>query len=65
MIPEIVSDAQMQVRTTGPVTEVIDALSNGASTVSVSNEEGAEVGSIASQQIIDALQSRTDRAHDA
>ena len=44
-----------------PVADVIDALSSGADTIGVTDEDGKEVGSISSQQIVDALQSKTSK----
>ncbi|WDQ99608.1 choline ABC transporter ATP-binding protein [Devosia sp. J2-20] len=54
-------DNDVQVEMGAPVADVIDALSSGADTIGVTDEDGKEVGSISSQQIVDALQSKTSK----
>ena len=57
-------DNAVQVDMGAPVADIIDALSSGADTIGVTDEAGKEIGSISSQQIVDALQSKASRETD-
>lgn len=52
-------DNEVQIEMDTPMTDAIDALTDGTDTIGVIDDDGNEVGSITSQQIVDALQSKT------
>ena len=54
-------DSEVQVVSDAPVADVIDALSDGADSIGVTDEDGKEIGSISNQQVLDALRSRATR----
>ncbi|AXS42201.1 choline ABC transporter ATP-binding protein [Breoghania sp. L-A4] len=56
MSAELVASTAFTVREDAPIADVIDALSAGAAVVAVLDENGAPVGSISGQMIIEALQ---------
>jgi len=57
-------DNDVQVEMGAPVADIIDALSGDTDTIGVTDEDGKEIGSISSQQIIDALQSKASKDAD-
>tara|TARA_R110002124_G_scaffold53247_1_gene152674 strand:- start:4748 stop:5806 length:1059 start_codon:yes stop_codon:yes gene_type:complete len=57
-------DNAVQVDMDAPVADIIDALSGGTDTIGVTDADGREIGSISSQQIVDALQSKASRDAD-